>query len=563
VASIEFAVALSLLVLRRGIIDVGRTVVGFGWNGRRRLLYWALEQVAYEGRNSARRYRRWLRTTVASCDPVGSNTLVLVLMTATGDDAAEHDCVESLVRQSHRNWRLVVSPESSVIARRAHLDQRIQTGSLSDQCGHAGPVLLLEARCRLSPSALAELLERLTYADADVVYCDEDVEIDGRPCCAYFKPEFSIDLLRAEDYIGPTILVRRKRLLDRDAFELCLRAYERRLVVVRLARILVHYRAPRRLELTTHQSTQVREHLIRCYGYETAARLRGECSEALSVSLIIPTRDRIDLLEACLDSVHRDASRISLEVIVVNNDSRESRSQRWLASAPGKYPNLRVVDAPYPFNWSKINNEGIAQAHGSVLVFLNNDIEVLEERSLERLATHAIRPDVGTVGALLLYPNGTIQHAGIVLGIFGLADHVYAGCPALAEDRHLFTSPLRSRNVLASTGACLAVSRATLQKIGCFDESLAVCGDVELCVRAYRCGLVNVYEPRARLLHYESETRGRGPLPATEIERLFAACREFIERGDPFYNPGLTRRLRYPDYARVARTRFLQSRSLQ
>jgi GT2 family glycosyltransferase len=555
-AIVEFAVALLIVAFRRGPRVVGRTARSFGRVGARRFFYWTLEAAAYERRDSERRYRRWLRAHEHPTVISAHDETVLIVLTAIMDDAANIRCIESLVRQTHRAWRLVTIAAPG-IAHFAGCDQRIELDRPHDaRQAHSGPILLLDARSSLSVSALAELLACLFESSADVVYCDEDRQMNGKQIAPYLKPEFSIDLLRAEDYIGPTVLVRDRKTLCGDAFETCLRAYETRLTVRRLPRVLTHFHVVRDLELTAVQMQQVREHLSRCYGDRIAMQMSDDTPpETTTVSLIVPTRDRVDLLQACLDSVFRTNARLKLEVIVMNNGSERPESLAWLAAAPRTYENLRVIDAPYPFNWSKLNNHGIAHATGSVLVLLNNDVEVLDASWLDRLVTQCARPDVGTVGGLLLYPDGAIQHAGVVVGIFGLADHVYSGCPGRPDDRHPFTSPFRQRNVLASTGACLAVSRATLDKIGPFDETLAVCGDVELCIRAFAHGFLNVFDPRVRLLHHESATRNRGPLPLAEIEQLFVVCKEFIERGDPFYNPGLTRRLRYPEFARVGRPR--------
>ena len=258
------------------------------------------------------------------------------------------------------------------------------------------------------------------------------------------------------------------------------------------------------------------------------------------VSVIIPTRDRASLLARCVEGVFASNSG-DFEVIVLDNDSREASTHAWLAEAEAKWPCLRVLPAPGEFNWSRLNNLGIAHARGDVFVFLNNDTEPHGdgcEEWLARLADVALRPDVGAVGPLLLYAGGHIQHAGVVVGDDNSTDHVLRGSLPPIE-RHVFVSPLLPRNVAAVTGACMAISRRALDAIGHFDEHYTVAGsDVEICVRALTHDLRNVYLPDVVLLHLESRTRGRRD-PAADVARLRAFLAEHLPR-DPYHHPQLS-----------------------
>lgn len=233
-------------------------------------------------------------------------------------------------------------------------------------------------------------------------------------------------------------------------------------------------------------------------------------------------------------------------MLVISNNSAETITIEWLQQAQQRWPNFEYLRADVPFNWSKLNNIGVQHLNTDTYVFLNNDTHVLHEDWLRRLADSAAQTNTGTVGALLFYPDGAIQHAGIVLGIGGFADHVYAGCQTHPEETHPFLSPFSPRPVLANTGACLAIRAATLETVGGFNEHLKICGDVDLCVRLHLLGYTNRYNPNVQLVHYESATRSKAPLTADEMSRLYPLIEPFLKDGDPFYHPGIDTRFRYP-----------------
>lgn len=196
-------------------------------------------------------------------------------------------------------------------------------------------------------------------------------------------------------------------------------------------------------------------------------------------------------------------------------------------------------EAKYEFNWSKLNNQGIQSAEGDVFVFLNNDIEVLEPSWLQRLVEHAVQPDTGVVGGLLLYEDGTIQHAGVVIGIGGWADHVYKGMKPIHHGSP-YISPMVARNVTACTGACMAISRRVIEKIGRFDERFIICGsDVEICIRALDEGYKNVYIPQIKLRHYESKSRDSF-IPKIDFKLSDIMYSGYRKGGDPYYNINLS-----------------------
>ncbi len=530
---------LPYLSRRRGV----RNILHVAWrfhsdgSGPVRFAQWCLEALAYEARDDPAAYRDWIARVEAPRRGVPDSEI--------SSCGGEPVCICTSLPMPDVARRVVAA---------------------------AGRyVLFTHEDALLAPAAARRMLLSAIRTDADLVYCDEDEIQGGGRCYPFFKPDFSIDLARSEDFIGPVYLLRTRvaqRLLgnvsdDPAAFvyDIPLRLYERKGRVDHVAEVLVHWRRRRDRRLAPHQLLCRSAHLARCYGSDLAKYLVGEAGsfgawttpgQAL-VSIIIPTRDRVDLLATCLDSIYRSEPTVPFEVVILDNRSKLAETREWFDSASRRYPNLTVLEADYEFNWSRLNNQGIAASSGRVLVFLNNDIEVIQAHWLERLAAQALRPDVGAVGAMLLFPDGTIQHAGVTLGLGGFADHIYSGTPIRPADRHVFVHPVNSRNVSVCTGACLAIERSKLEAVSGFDEALKICGDVAVCIGLLEKGLLIVYEADVRLTHYESATRSRAPLSSRELEAAMRICASYIDRGDAWYNRNLSLRSRYPMLAGSAR----------
>jgi GT2 family glycosyltransferase len=254
-------------------------------------------------------------------------------------------------------------------------------------------------------------------------------------------------------------------------------------------------------------------------------------------SIIIPTLDKADLLKACIDSIHQVTEISCYEILVLDNGSREPETAAYFRQLADD-SRVRVIEAHIPFNWSRLNNIGRQHAQGQVLVFLNNDTVVISPDWLQRLMEYALLPDVATVGPLLLYPDDTIQHAGVVVGMGGWADHVFKG-QSVKHYPSPFVSSLLPRNVMANTGACVAISTDHFDKLGGFDETFEICGsDVELGIRAHHQGYSNVYLPSVRLYHLESKTRA-AHVPECDFRQSAIKYAPYRTQGDPFYNPNL------------------------
>jgi GT2 family glycosyltransferase len=265
--------------------------------------------------------------------------------------------------------------------------------------------------------------------------------------------------------------------------------------------------------------------------------------------VIVPTRDRAELLARCVEGVLSHTDYPALELIIADNDSIEPRTHE-LFDGLAKDPRVRVIPAPGPFNYSDINNRMVAQARGEVLLFLNNDVVVTEPGWLKAMVAQAVRPQVGAVGARLTFPDGRVQHGGVILGA-GLEPHVagnlYVGAPG--DDPGYFHHLKLARNLSAVTAACLAMRRAVFDEIGGFDaEHLAVAfNDVDLCLKAGERGYQVIWTPLAELTHVESASRGSDLAP--ERQAQFLAEGQWMRTrwgelldNDPFHGPNFDHR---------------------
>jgi GT2 family glycosyltransferase len=322
--------------------------------------------------------------------------------------------------------------------------------------------------------------------------------------------------------------------------------------VAHVARVLIHRRfgssdlAPAQAEVSVRRALARRGEQAEMSVTATGVDVRFAVAEDERVTIVIPTRDRADLLERCLRALFERTAHPSFDVVVVDNGSTESATrelfERWREQRPGRF---RVIEDPAPFNYSRLNNRGVAASEAPYVVLLNNDTEVIAPDWLTAMLGQARRPQIGAVGALLLYEDGTIQHAGVVLGgVLSLAGHAYR-----FVDPQTLTGDARltlDSNYLAVTGACLMVARRKYEEVGGLDEALAVSyNDIDFCLKLRAAGYRNVMVPRARLYHYESKSRGRDDtqtkvaVAVSERETLRERWPEWSRR-DPYYNPNLT-----------------------
>jgi GT2 family glycosyltransferase/ubiquinone/menaquinone biosynthesis C-methylase UbiE len=491
--------------------------------------------------------------------------------------------IESVRAQVYPDWELCLVNDRSrkphvkeMLDEYAAVDPRIRVTHLSQNEGIVGAsaralamatgefVGLLDHDDELTPDALFEVVSRLNQTrDLDVIYSDEDkTDAEDRRLEPFFKPNWSPDLLLSMNYITHFAVFRRSLLIESGGFrpgydgsqdyDLLLRVTERTERIAHVARILYHWRKhPRSAAMSIHAKPHAYEAARRALedalqrrGVEGKVeqldpgryRVRYALREAPIISIVISTRDRRELLQQCLESVESKTEYRRYEIIVVDNDSVEPTTLEYLDTIGRKH---RVLRFPGSFNFAAINNVGAERAHGDYLLFLNNDITVVRPEWLGAMLEHARRPDVGAVGAKLLYPDGRIQHAGLVLGVGGPAGHAFKLQADGEPGYHGLADVVRDCS--AVTGACMMIRRRQFEDAGGFDIRFKVAyNDLDLCLKLRAKGYRVIYTPFAVLYHYESATRGR-MTPPDEEALCWKLWGDVIRRGDPYYNPNLTR----------------------
>ncbi|SOD54388.1 Glycosyltransferase, GT2 family [Pseudoxanthomonas wuyuanensis] len=500
-------------------------------------------------------------------------------------------CLDSVLKQAYPHWELCIADDASpaphvqhVLREYADRDERIrivrreENGHISAASNSALAlangeyVALLDHDDELRPHALLEIAEAINQQPTlEVIYSDEDkIDEKGRRFQPYFKPDWNPQLLLSQNYLCHLTVIRTERVRcvggfragfegsqDHDLFLRCCGGLSEERIR-HIPKVLYHWRAiegSTALERDAKDyaslagARAVREHVSSIEGVRVEELPHGHYrvrwplpSPVPKVSIIIPTRDKVDLLRKCIESLFERTKYADFECIVVNNQSSEPLALRYLHDIAGRAA-IRVLDYDAPFNYSKINNLAAEHAQGSVLCLMNNDIEIITEDWLEEMVSHAVRPDTGAVGAMLYYPDGTIQHAGVILGVGGVANHAYLDRPAGYPGHG--ARALVTQNLSAVTGACMVVRRSVYFKVGGLEERLSVAfNDIDFCLRLLEAGYRNVWTPHAQLIHHESATRGSDD--SKEKRQRFVAEVDFMHarwdgllQSDPAYNPNL------------------------
>jgi len=558
-------------------------------------------------------YQRWierrdanqtsLKALVAAVEQLPAKPLISVVMPVYNTpEPLLRDAVDSVIGQIYPNWELCIADDASTLAHvrpiledyaardpRIKIVLRERNGHISEATNSAFAlasgewVALLDHDDVLRSDSLAEVATEIArHPHTQLIYSDEDkLNDEGLRYDPYFKPDYSRELFRSQNYFNHLTVHRAENIRDvggwRKGFEgsqdydLNLRILERiePSTIRHIPKVLYHWRAAKGSVAAAGGAKSyaysagmraLQDHVDRVKlpakivdAPDTPFyRLKLDLpSPAPLVSLIIPAKDKVKLTRGCITSILQKTSYPNYEILLIDNGSVEPETLAYNAKI-AQNPKVRVISYTKPFNYSAINNFAAGEAKGTLIALVNNDIEVMAADWLGEMVSWALLPDVGCVGAKLYYADDTIQHAGCVLGVGGVADHAWRG--RSRHDPCYFGQASIVRNCSAVTAACLVVRKAVFDEVGGLDEvGLKIAfNDIDFCMRVSKAGYANVFTPYAELYHLESQSRGYEDNP----EKIARFNREILHMrrrwgmaldNDPFYSPNLSRR--GPPYA--------------
>ena len=502
------------------------------------------------------------------------------------------ELIESVRRQSYENWQLCLadgSPDDKVkefLEKHYGREKRIvyqkleENGGISVNTNAAAELakgeylMFCDHDDTLEPDALYEIVKAINDTGADVIYTDEDkVSMDGQHYFdPNFKPDFNLFRLRENNYICHIFVVRksltgetgmlRSEFDGAQDFDFILRCCEKAKKITHIPRVLYHWRC--------HMDSTAADPSSKAYAYEAGRKAIREHYQRMGidakvdmterpgwyrshikiqgnpmVSIIIPNKDHTDDLELCLFSMSRKSTYRNYEVLIVENNSEKEETFEYYKKLPERYPKVRMLTWEKEFNYSAINNFAAEEAQGEYLLFLNNDVEILTPDWIEEMLQNCQQENVAAVGAKLYYPDDTIQHAGVVLGLGGIAGHIM--CRASREDPGYFGRMISVQEISAVTAACMMVKKSEFDSVKGFDETFQVAfNDIDLCMKFRAAGKKIIFTPYAELYHYESKSRGLEDTPEKqfrfdkEVKRFQEKWAQQLEMGDPYYSPNLS-----------------------
>lgn len=503
------------------------------------------------------------------------------------------EMIESVQAQTYANWELCLADGSGrehslqpVVGEYIAKDKRIKYCLLDSNEGIAGNtnealkmadgdfVVLTDHDDLLSPEALYQCAKAVQKEpQTDVIYSDEDkVDMSGKKFFEpHFKSDYNIDLLCTMNYICHLFVVRKDVMEQAGLFESCydgaqdhdfiLRCTEKAEHIVHIPKVLYHWRCHAQSTSENPESKlyafengckAVKAHYDRTgipaeveqgpfYGMYRTHYL---WKEQPLVSILIPNKDHVADLKKCMDSIEEKSTYRNFEFIIVENNSTEEETFAYYKEIE-KRDNVRVLYYKEDFNYSRINNFGAKEANGEYVLLLNNDTEMIEPDSIKEMLDVCMRPDVGIVGAKLIFEDNTIQHAGVIIGFGGVAGHAFIGQDR--DDNGYFSRIISVQDLSAVTAACLMVRRSVFDEVEGLNEEFKVAfNDIDFCLKVRKAGYLVVYNPYAQFYHYESKSRGQED-SADKVARfqqeigLFGErWGELLEHGDPYYNPNLT-----------------------
>jgi GT2 family glycosyltransferase len=533
----------------------------------------------------------------------------IVMATYNTPIAYLQDAINSVIEQGYSNWELCIADDASTnndtidyLKHYAKAESRIkilfreENGHISHATNSAlslatgDYVAFMDHDDRLHPAALLEIAQAIiNNPAADMLYSDEDkIDDYGLRSDPSFKPDFNYELLLAQNYICHLLVVKNdivKKIGGLNSeyngaqdHDFIFRAIEQTEPknIGHIAKVLYHWRVHTN---STAASTEakpyaidagrraVADHLARVGLAATVTahpdrnfwhRVHFTLNNEPSIDIIIPTRDRIELMRMCVESILTKTTYKRYKIIIVDNGSVEQESIDQFQAWTENHKNIEVIRDDSPFNYSRLNNQAVFQSQADLVCLLNNDIEIITPDWLEEMAGYAMRDDIGCVGARLWYPDDTLQHGGVIVGLGGVAGHSHKYLPK--NDAGYMGRAVVPQALSAVTAACLMIKRNVYMQVNGLDEDLRVAfNDVDFCLRVRDAGYRNVWTPFAEMYHHESASRGHEDNPE-KIARFNGEI-DFMKKrwgnkllNDPYYSPNLT--LQYENFSLAVHSRI-------
>lgn len=522
-------------------------------------------------------------------------SIVVPVYNANEDVLSE--CIESVLNQTYDNFELCLADDCSTLDEtieclkkyekhdKVKVIYRKKNGHISEATNSAISIAsgefigLLDNDDILTENALYEVVKVLNKNKMiDMIYSDEDkIALNGKRYFPHFKPDFSPDTLLSSNYICH-FTVLRKSIVDElggfrseyngsQDYDMFLRFTEKTNNIYHIPKILYRWRM---IEGSTSSDASSKNYAYEAgkRAIEDALKRRGKkanvhmmgvpqmydveylCDKEPMISIIIPTKDKIEVLSRCINSIYKKTDYKNYEIIVVNNNSVKEETFSYLKKLQKSKKNFSYFDLNCEFNYSYLNNEAVKRSKGDYIVLLNNDTEVISSNWLHKMVGYAMQKHIGCVGVKLLYPTNTVQHCGVVIGCAGVAAHAFIG--SQADDFGYFGRLVANYNWSAVTAACLMVKKSKYLEVNGLDENLKVAyNDVDFNMKLLNRGYYNVIIPSVKLYHYESVSRGNDlndKNKARFVSEIKFICDKWGKEGfvDKFYNPNLSNY--YPFY---------------
>jgi len=527
-----------------------------------------------------------------SINPLDTTKISIIAPVYNVDEIFLKRCIRSVLYQIYDNWELCLIDDGStkahikpILEKYAKDDPRIKVKFLKENQGVSAALnegaslatgeylTFMDHDDEMKNNALYEVFDVIHKHCPDVIYSDESIiDGEGRTLGKHFKSDYSPDLLLSHNYITHLLIVKKSLFHEIGGFsseydsaqdyDLVLRLVERTNNIYHIPKILYYWR---------NISTSISSGFEKKYNPENAGKnaiqaalkrreidaniLAGYCKyyyrvkrvliDHPLVSIIIPFKDEPKYLRKCIEGILYETDYQNIEIICIDNNSKKPETYDLINFLKEKDKRIAFYQHKEPFNFSKINNYGFEFAKGEHVVFMNNDIEVINSDWIECMLEHSQRKDVGVVGPLLYYPDDTVQHAGVIIGLGGVAAHSHRNMPR--DSAGHFGRLKAIQNLSAVTGACMMTKKAIFKELGGFDEYLThAYNDIDYCLRVRAKGYLIVFTPYAELYHHESISRGYENNPEKrarlekEKEYFQSRWKNILDKGDPYYNPNLT-----------------------